>query len=265
MDWFDIVSFVNTTVTSVVNYFLGWVNFLLAGLNALAAALHTIGTGSSAFSNSLFGSIGKFFENFWNHFIKRAILGLLKLWENIRDRLARLLGPLLRWLQRIRQWFDTHVLPILLRYINLIQRIRRFLVVLRLLHIHWADALDSQLAKIQGKLTAVIEVVRGTLNQIISTLALVMDPSLIIRRNILGASLLSHLGAVKRIVGYGDNRILTADEAKEIDRDANRYKAATVTAHVTQLAASGLTDEDKAEREAARRALVEAFDTALPF
>jgi hypothetical protein len=219
-------------------------------------------------ANFLLGAlraIGKFFARFWTDYVLKGIRGLLHLWEKIRFQLQRIFGPVLRFMQRVRAWFDAHILPILLRYINLIQRIRRFLVVLRLLHIHWADALDNQLARIQGKLTAVIEVVRGTLNQIISTLALVMDPSLIIRRNVLGASLLSHLGAVKRIVGYGSNRILTADEAKQIDRNVSRYKATAVTAHVAQLAASGLTDEDKAEREAARRALVEAFGVALPF
>jgi hypothetical protein len=201
--------------------------------------------------------IGQFFRRFWTDYIRRGLRGLLDLYKRIRDRLALIFGPIIRWLQKVRAWFDAHILPVLKKYLQLIQRIRQFLVILRVFNVRWAKELDNYLARVQGKITLAIDVIRGTLNQIINTLALIVDPDLIIRRNMLGASLLAHLGALKRIVGYGSNRILTSDEADKIERNKNRYKASVVDEHLQELHESGPTEEDKARRQTIRRQLKE--------
>jgi hypothetical protein len=87
----------------------------------------------------------------------------------------------------------------------------------------------------------------------------------VLTRNLLGASLLSNLGAVKRIFGFGDNRILSASEQATIERDHALYYKSTVDSHVKTLLATGPTAEDKARRTQFRQALAETTGTPLPF
>ncbi len=124
--------------------------------------------------------------------------------------------------------------------------------------------LDNKLVDLQNRIEQTISIVRGTLNQIINTLAIAFNPSLFITRNVLAGSLLSNLGAVKRIFGFGDGRILSASEQATIEHDHALYYKSTVEAHIKTLVATGLTAEDKANRTAARQALTAAFNAPLP-
>jgi hypothetical protein len=153
----------------------------------------------------------------------------------------------------------------LLKELQLIQRIRQFLSVLRIFHVKWAQALDDKLLSLQGKITTTIEAVRGVLNTIINWIALVTDPSMIIRRNTLGAWLLSHLGLVKRVVGYGGNKPINAADQKSLDAARTRYYTANVQTHLQALALTGPTQQDLDERAAARAALEKATGAPLPF
>src|SRR5258708_39503116 len=125
------------------------------------------------------------------------------------------------------------------------QTVWRVLGILRLFHVKWATKLDNSLADLQNRIEQWISIVRGTLNQIINTLAIAFDPTMVITRNLLGASLLSNLGAVKRIFGFGDNRILSASEQATIAHDSTQYYKSKVDAHVNTLLATGPTAEDK--------------------
>jgi hypothetical protein len=160
------------------------INILFAALwNAMRAALQWIWDQLVAFAQFLHGiflNIGKFFARSWTDYLKPAIRGLFNNVIKLFDRLHRLLAPLLKWIQKIRQWYDTHILPILMKEIQMIQRVRQFLAVLRILHVKWAQVLDDKLASIQGKITRVVETVRGILNEIINFFAIVSNPILLI-------------------------------------------------------------------------------------
>jgi hypothetical protein len=148
--------------------------------------------------------------------------------------------------------------------LQLIQSIRRFLGILRLFHVAWAAKLDNSLADLQNRIEVSISIVRGTLNQIINTLAIAFDPTLLLKTNVLGASLLSNLGAVKRIFGFGDGRLLSAAEQTTIDKDHTLYFKSTVDTHVHALLATGPTADDKTRRTAFRQALADATNSPLP-
>jgi len=228
-------------------------NFLWAVLVNLVRALLFV-----------FRTIGKFLLHIWQNYIQKAVNWLASHVQKLRAWLKRVISPIIKRLEKIKKWYDTHILPQQLRLLQLLQKIRRFLGILRVLHIKWASTLDNALADIQNRIQQSIALVRGTLNQIINTLALVLDPSLLIFRNVLGGSLLSNLGAIKRIFGYGDNRILSAAEQATIDRDHSRYFRSTVNDHVKTLVATGPTDEDKALRAEFRQALADATNSTLP-
>ena len=247
------LSAVINLINQVIAFLVAIANFLFSLILSLVKALVAV-----------FKIVGKFLLHIWTNYIKRGITWLASHVQKLRAWLKRTIGPIIKRLEKIKKWYDQHILKQQLRLLQMIQAIRRFLGILRLFHIKWASALDNALVDIQNRIEHSIAIVRGTLNQIINTLALVFDPTLLIRRNALGASLLSNLGAVKRIFGYGDGRILSASEQATIERDHSLYFAATAKAHLETLNATGLTDDDKARRAALAKALAEATNTTLP-
>jgi len=214
---------------------------------------------------TIFSKLIKALVFIWENYVKKFVSWIASHIAKVRDWLKRVVGPVLRWFQKLKHWYDTHILPQQLRLIRMIQTIRRFLGILRLFHIKWAAKLDSALADVQNRIAKEIAITRGILNQIINTLSLVLDPTLIIRRNALGASLLSMVGAVKRIFGYGSNRPLTQKEQDTIDHNRTRYYKSNVAEHLRVISLTGPTDEDLAMRVAARQALENATGEPLPF
>ncbi len=212
----------------------------------------------------LFRRLSKFLLHIWQQYVKRAIQWLAVHVQKLRAWLKRTIGPIIQRLEKIKKWYDTHILKQQLRMLQMLQSIRRVLGILRIFHVKWATKLDNSLADIQNRIEQSISIVRGTLNQIINTLAIAFDPTMVITRNLLGASLLSHLGAVKRIFGFGDNRILNGSEQATIERDHTLYYKSTVDAHVKTLLATGPTAEDKTRRTAFRQALAEVTNSTLP-
>jgi hypothetical protein len=143
-----------------------------------------------------------------------------------------------------------------------IQMVRRFLGILRIFHVKWAAKIDSTLADLQNRIEQSISIVRGTLNQIVNTLALMLDPTLVLTRNLLGASLLTHLAAIKRIFAYGYHGPLTASETTFLDNNVDRYHTKTANSHIAALASSSLTEYDKSELAACRAGISGA--TGMP-
>lgn len=188
-------------LVAAINY--AW-NALLAVAKVVAAGVKLIARG---------------FIHVLNDIVHGRFLHLFKDYLDLKAKITAWLAPVLRVLQRIRQIYQQLVLAPLLRFINLIQHIRQFLVVFRLLGFKWAKRLDNSLTNIEQKVVKNTLVLQAWINLAISVLDLAIDPSLILRKNFLLASLLSFLGAVKRVVFFGANRTPSTDEIKQSRQD----------------------------------------------
>jgi hypothetical protein len=247
-------------VDIIIGYIIDAIYSLAQAINYLYSIIHAL----LNFLVNFFRTLGKFLLHIWQQYVKRAIQWLASHVQKLRAWLKRTIGPIIKRLEKIKKWYDTHILKQQLRMLQMLQTIRRFLGILRLFHVKWAAKLDGTLADLQNRIEQSISIVRGTLNQIINTLAIAFDPTMVLTRNLLGASLLSNLGAVKRIFGFGDNRILSASEQATIDHDHALYYKTTVDAHVNALTATGPTAEDKSRRIEFRQALADVTNTTLP-
>jgi hypothetical protein len=179
MGFFDFLSGIGNAFGQLAQLLSEIFAFLWA---ALAAALNFIWSVLVSMANaivSIFKNVGSFFARMWTDYVKPAIRGIFTQVIKLFDRLNRLLAPLMKWIQKIRKWYDTHILPILLKEIQMIQRVRQFLAVLRILHVKWATVLDQKLQDIQGKIIQTVETVRQKLNEISNFLTIVSDPLLL--------------------------------------------------------------------------------------
>jgi hypothetical protein len=238
----------------------GSINTLIQAISELVKLFNNL----ISLLKRLFVALGKFLDHIWKTYVKEAIHWFGVHIHMLQQWLKRTIGPIIARLEKIKKWYDEHILKQQLRLLQQIQMIRRFLGILRLFHVKWAAKLDGSLADLQNRVEQSISIVRGTLNQIINTLAIAFDPTMLITRNLLGASLLSNLGAIKRIFGFGDNRILSTSEQATIQHDHTLYFESTVKAHINTLATTGPTADDKSLRTAFRQALAEVTNTTLP-
>lgn len=240
-------------------------NFLLRLLVAIANFIWSTLVAIVKALIQIFQAGFRFLRHIWENYIKRGITWLASHIQRIRDWLKRVLSPVLKFFQKLKHWYDTHILAQQLKLLRIIQTIRRYLSILRIFHIGFATQLDRALGEIQNRIEQNIAIVRGILNDIINSLALVLDPTLLIRRNVLGGTLLSNLGALKRIFGYSNHGPLTAAETTFLDNNVGRYRESAGNNHIAAIAAGGLTAYDQSERADSRKAISDVTGAPLPF
>lgn len=145
--------------------------YLVAALNAILGAIVSAVT-----------AIGQALSTFWNQFVKGIFARVWKALQDAHDWLEAHLGFILKWLQRARQILDRiynqYIRPVMI----LIQHIRQFLVLLKLMGVKWAAALDAKLLQIETDIARAFLEVRSTLTQLINAVNVLLDPSLLLRR-----------------------------------------------------------------------------------
>lgn len=224
--------------SGVIDSIIGMINAIISALvflfNLLVAVLQFLYAALVAIANALVSAIkviARGFVHVLSDIVHGRFLHLFQDYLDLKKKLTDWLAPVLRILQRIKKIFDQFVLAPLLRFINLIQNIRKFLVIFRILGFKWAKKLDATLASWEQRVVRNVLVLQAWINFAIDAVSLIMDPSLIMRKNFLLASLLSFLGAVKRVVFFGANRTPSTDETKQAQQDKH---ALSQTTHLVQ-------------------------------
>ena len=173
MDW---IGQIFGAITAGINTSLAYLVELLADIQAALVYLWGVLQAVADWLVSVVQKIGAWLKNLWNTGFKNLFSRLLKIYQQVHDWLEQRLRPIIDFLKNMRAWLDafykTHVLPM----INLIQRIRRYLLILRLLHVKFATTLDNWLLKYEQAINKVFGVVRGSLNQVIDWLNLATNP-----------------------------------------------------------------------------------------
>lgn len=173
--------------------------FLGALVASLTAAFTVIGHYFTQIGG-IFGALRKFLGMVWK-FLGKLTIGNIIAWiKRAQGWLHDKLQPLIDLIKRYRKMWDDyyrkHVLPI----INLIQKVRRYLLVLRLLHIHWADKLDAYLLKEEQYLNRYFLEVRSFLNQALSLATLATNPISLGRMVLISACGRRSVGALARAI-----------------------------------------------------------------
>lgn len=227
----DFFSGILASIVSVVNAIVAALNYMWKVLvEAINFAWNALLAVAKVLVNAV-KLIARGFVHVLSDIVHGRFLHLFQDYLDLKAKLTQWLAPVLRILMRIRQLFNQFVLAPLLRFINMIQHLRQFLVVFRLLGFKWAKRLDDSLVKLEQKVVTNTLVLQAWVNLAITAIDLMIDPSLIFRRNFLAASLLSFLGAVKRVVFFGHNRLLSADEKHEVDQAAHLFDKHTELVH----------------------------------
>ena len=145
-------------------------NFLFAGIEATISAL-------SKTMATIAAALGHIISDILHGRLADLVQSILNILRKLHDAVA----PLIAWLRRLQQIQRQYQLQALKRIVNLIQRARQFLVLLKLLHVKWAQRLDSWLLQVEGKLISHVYALFQKENEVIGWLNWALDPAAMIR------------------------------------------------------------------------------------
>jgi hypothetical protein len=156
----------------IVQFLVAFVNVVIQGLQFVWNGLITV------FKYALKGlqSIGTFFKHLWDGFFKNIFTGIMKALSKLHQFLEAHLRPLINFLKKVRAIVDRIYKQYVKPYLQMLQRVRRWLAVLKLLHIKFADVLDRRIAQTEAQIAHQFLLVRGTLNDILNFVNSVADP-----------------------------------------------------------------------------------------
>jgi hypothetical protein len=169
----------------------------MLGQQFLAGALNAIAKVFTALLGTLFKGLAQIVEDLIHGRLRKLLADLLALLANLRNIIA----PLIKWLQQLQKIQRQYQMQWMRTIIDIVQRIRKVLVPLRLLHVRWAKKLDADLAGFEGDLGSKLGKIIARQNEIRNALNLVMDPSLILRPGHTLAGLGTMIGAVHGAIG----------------------------------------------------------------
>lgn len=174
-------------------------SWLYSLISAVFVGIYNLLVQVFQFLYGILGKVGGLFKKIWDGFFKGLLTRLANAIIKVHQWLETHLAPLIKFLQKVRAYIDRiynrYVRPIL----NTIQQIRRVLLVLRALHIKWAEELDRRLLDIEGRIAQAFLTVRGALNAAISWLSAATDPPRLARLVIAGVMGRRTIAAMVRI------------------------------------------------------------------
>lgn len=256
-------SLLSTVLTSIADFF----RYIWNTLVAIFDFLFGLQAESNTFNFSLFGKVRAFFTNLWEKVIKAGLLRLYHWYRQFFDWLDRVIGPILRKLQWLINQIDKWYFKIFGPILNAIQTSRKILSIFRFFNLKWAKKLDERLYRLEKKILEPYLEIRAKINEIIQYIELITNADGILRASTTLRSIGAVFGALFGLISARFNRGLDPVEAAQQKRDRERYRAKAVVQHQNDLYKNGLSAEDRAEQDAARKALLETTglqDSDLP-
>jgi hypothetical protein len=228
-------------------------NVLVYVANYIWAALNWLGN----FFYTLFQDVAKAFKWIWEKVIKLGLTKLVTLIQKVRTWLSNTLRPILDFIKKVRKWYDDFFNRWIKPVLKMIQTMRKVLTIFRLLGFKWAKRLDADLAMVEQRIVKYYSELRKYINDAITWIDLIIDPTGILRRNPLFAALLHSQNEVRNMVLQAPARPLLGSETDAQTRDRNQATPATQKDNFTTYYAQGqLTPDD----DAARKQFAAAWD-----
>jgi hypothetical protein len=197
VDWLaGIFDSISSALSNVTVYLIQIVGYLQAALAYVWEVLQAVANWLLAAVQK----IGAWLKNLWQGGFKGLFGRLLNLYKQVHDWLELRLRPIIDFLKNVKAWWDRYYRQHILPMINLIQKIRRYLLILRLLHVKFATTLDNWLLKYEQALNKIFGTVHGALNQIIDWLNLATNPTGLGRLVLVSVATRRTIGAITRAV-----------------------------------------------------------------
>jgi hypothetical protein len=167
------------------------------------------------------------FKWLWDNIVKRALVKALEVFVKVRQWLQKVFGPVIRFLHRLRAWYDFYFRKWVVPILRILRQIRQTLQIFRLLGFKWAARLDARLAGIENKIVQAYELIRQNLNRVISWIDLIVDPTFLLRRSPLFGAIIRSAPELRNLMLQTVTTPLTPDQQTAQDAARGRYTLST--------------------------------------
>lgn len=186
MGWLDsLVSFLSSVGSEIAQIFAYLFNLIVQVFQFLWTVLVDVFN----FFWSILQAVGKFLSHIWTNFFKAIWSKALKYLQIAHRWLEAKLGPILRYLKRVRDFYDRWYKMYLKPLLQMLQKIRQVLLIMRMMHIGFAKQLDALVLRIEQQLTHQFLTMRGIFTSLINVVSAVIDAPLLLRKPIMILSL----------------------------------------------------------------------------
>lgn len=237
----EVFAFLWNVLVAVFNYLLSGLIFLLN------------------FFYGLMVDVGNAFKWLWQNIVKVALTKLVNVFFRVRAFLQRIFGPVIRWLKIARQIMDQYFNKFVKPVLNLIRHVRQVLQVFRLLGFKWAGRLDARLAQIENKIVQAYELIRQHLNEVISWVQLIVDPTFLLRRVPLFGALIRSAPELQNVLDNATQHTPSPDELDKMNRARKQSSLAAYKADYETYFSAGTLPPDTAASQAMFEKQIEAL------
>ena len=258
-DFGDLFAELEAFLGSILEFLLQVVVFIWNTLVYVAQYIFSALQFIANFFYQLALDIKKAFQWIWENIVKVGLVKALQLFQTVRAWLQKVFGPILHWLKLARQWYDWAFNRFIKPVLILIQRIRQFLQIFRLLGFKWAARLDARLAQIENKIIQAYELIRQNLNRLTSWVQLIVDPTFLLRRNPLFGALIRSVPELRNLLLASVSRPLTPEEQDAQNAGHARYTLNSQEDRQKQYYSQGQLPPDVAASQADFQAKISAY------
>jgi len=230
---------VTSALQSVISYAAAWGHY---GQAFMGGVFHAIG----AALGQIVGQVVALFQYLAQTWLGQIIKGiwdkLKAIFAAVQGEIKRIMTLLQQYEKMVRYWQQKILGPIL----NIIQAMRKTLVIFRIFHVKQAVALDNYLSGIEGRLANTFLYYQRALNLLIDDLNFIIDPWGLVSEGLFIRSAVRSIGAVwAGVMGYPSAGI-TAAQTSAAQVRTQFYTAHSQAAYMHGLAAGGANPDDAA-------------------
>jgi hypothetical protein len=209
----------------------------------LSLVVTKLGNGLKALGQALLLGLQKswkFFELTYEKVLKPAWGKFWSWFDKFRRWLDRTIGPVLKWLRRLRdnllKFWKEYVRP----WLDLIDVTRRALRILNSLGLRWAGALDRRLGEIEEAIERPFRLLLAKVNEVITIVNRIMTADGLFQRLTLLRTLARDYGEIGKAIADRFSRRLTDEEERVYKAP---FKPKTDATHLAELRVA-ITDAD---------------------
>lgn len=230
-------------VASVLGYADNYASSLLSGLEKALKQIFS----------SIVGLLHHLAETWLGQIVGSIWRTLKSVFLAVQKELAASMKVIQQYEKLVRYWEQRILGPI----VNVIQALRKTLVLFRIFHLKFATQLDNYLAGIEGRLANIFLFYQRELNYIIDALNLIVDPFGLFSEAMFIGSAIRSIGAVwAAVMGYPQSGITPAQSTAAAAR-TKFYTAKSQQDYMKGLAAGGTNPDDAAIIAAQRQSFAE--------
>ena len=199
-----------------------------------------------------FDAIVGWLTTFWQWLRDNVLTPIIQTIQRLYDKIKPYIQAIEKWIkqeqQLLQNLYNQYIRPIM----NLLQNIRRMLLIFRLLGFKWAQKLDARIQKIENEISAAFLGAWKNLNILADWINWIVDPFGILNPGPVFGAIKASVGAMVNLLQHAQLSSPPAYTSADQAADAQYFSAAAIQQRFQARVTTGPLPEDLADQNRIR-------------